>query len=382
MSSSPLQQAPVRDKSVPYGNDEAILEAFREDGYCVVTGVLTDGQVEAMVDELWSSERLLGRFDRHDPETWTGSLWPQQQTAGGRNFLQSADVYQDCVSWDLAGNERLLRVQQLLYGRKDLMMCSLGRFGVMRPTKHHPEWRTDSSWLHWDQNPNTQPGFRKVQCVVCLTDSTPTTGGFECVPGFHRRFRQWGERHPAGSVVVDGRVVNETYGAGQPFPVPPDDPCRAEAVRVVAPAGSAVLWDSRLPHQNFPNTDGEAFRVVHYTNMMVREDEAVRHRQRLLHQKLVLMELTGQEGPRFPHNLSASARYVHCLDEAPKSLEELLEALDVQDADGLREAARLVHEAGELEERGETASAIQLHQRSMRLFPEIEQWHEVIFGGS
>lgn len=284
------------------------------------------------------------------------------------------------ASWDIASNERLLRVQRLCYGRDDIMMSGLGRWGVMRPARDHPEWRTESSWLHWDQNPWTEPGFCRAQCIVCLTDNTATSGGFLCVPGFHRRFREWGEQHPPGSVVVDGKVINESYGDGQPFPVPRDDPCQQQVVRVLAPAGSAVIWDSRLPHQNFPNTDAAAFRVVHYAMMKVRDEGSARERRRLLTEKRILMDLLGEEGLRFPHRLSATGRLVHCLDDEPQSLDEALQEFGVDDADGLREATKLVREAGALEEAGDTAGAIRKHQQSMRLFPAIEDWHEAIFG--
>jgi len=272
-------------------------------------------------------------------------------------------------------------VQQLLHRRRDIMMSDLGRFGVMRPIKGHPdEWRTDTSWLHWDQNRNTEPDYCHVQAIGCLTDNTASSGGFACVPGFQHQFSEGGEQHPLGSVQVHGKVINEAYGSGQPFSVPPQDPCQEHLVRVVAPAGSAVLWDSRLPHQNFPNTDATAFRVVHYTMMKVRDDESVKERRRLLNRKRILMDLFGEEGLRFPHKLSATGRFVHCLDEEPKSLEEALRKFGLDDAEGLREAAKLVQEAGELEEQGEMVAAIKKHQRSMRHFPAIEDWHEAIFG--
>ena len=179
--------------------------------------------------------------------------------------------------------------------------------------------------------------------------------------------------------MVNGKVLNETYGTGQPYPVPPNDPCQTRVVRVVAPEGSAVLWDSRLPHQNFPNTDAKAFRVVHYTMMQVWEKDVARERRRFLEQKRIIMDLLGQEGLRFPHRLSQTARTVNGLDDTPQTLEEALREFGVEDADALREAAKLVLEAGELEEKGETYEAIKRHQKSMRLFPDIEEWHNAIF---
>jgi len=260
-------------------------------------------------------------------------------------------------------------------------MTGVGRWGVMRPTKHNPEWKTDSSWLHWDQNPWTEPDFCRVQAIVCLTDNTITSGGFACVPGFHRRFQKWGQDHPMGTLEVGGKVVNETYGAGQPFPVPLDDPIQKDVTRVTAPAGSAVIWDSRLPHQNFPNTDEHAFRVVHYTMMQFRDENTIAQRKREYNQKRVLMDVMGKTGPRFPHHLSATGKFVHGLDEdRPELLEQSLKTCGVEDVSTFIEAAGLVREAGRLEEEGDVNGAIRKHQKSIAIFPEIEEWHQVIFG--
>lgn len=376
MENQSVSAQPIRDKTVPYGDDEAILEAFHQDGYCVVTGILQNSENKACLEELWTSKRLLGKFDRNDPDTWASPEWPQQN--GGRNFLSSSHFYYDALSWDLASNERLLHVQQLLYGRQDICMASFGRLGVMRPTRDHPEWRTETSWLHWDQNPWTEPNFVRLQAIVCLTDNSATSGGFACVPGFHREFRDWGERHPEGSVTVNGKTMDKTYGVGQPFPVPPDDACQQHIVRVVAPAGSVVVWDSRLPHQNFPNTDAAAFRVVHYSMMHVRNDEFANEMERKLNQKRIIMDLMGDKGKRFPHQLTPTSRLVHCLEE-PVSLEESLQQFDIRNREDFQRAVQFVRKAGELEEQGDIPGAIKCHRQSMQCFPEIEEWHDVCF---
>ncbi|CAB9501284.1 Phytanoyl-CoA dioxygenase (PhyH) [Seminavis robusta] len=364
------------DKRLPCGSDDEIQAAFREDGFVVVTNVLTPNEVTAILDELWMSPRLLGRpgIERGDPSTWGSGEWPQQQSVGGRNFVNSADVFQDAASWDLTSHEKLVRLQKMLYGREDIMSANLGRWGVMRPTVDHPEWKTDESWLHWDQNPWTEPSFVRLQAIVCLTDNTEKSGGFACVPGFHRSFEQWGKEHPMGSVLVGGRKADRTYGVNQPFVLPKDDPCQQRVVRVLAPAGSVVVWDSRLPHQNFPNTDERAMRVVHYTMMKPRDEESAREHRELLEQKMVVMEVLGITGERFPAFLTETAREVHCL--GTDSIDAVCDRLHVDES--LREAIPLVYEAGEAEERGEVHVAIKKHQKALRLYPEIEHWYSAI----
>ena len=44
---------------------------------------------------------------------------------------------------------------------------------------------------------------------------------------------------------VGGKTITRDFGQGNPFPVPLDDPLHGEVVRVCAPRGSLILWDSR-----------------------------------------------------------------------------------------------------------------------------------------
>lgn len=377
-----------RHRVVPFGDDDAILTAFREDGYVVVSDVLSPRETEDALDEIWSSETLLGRFDRNDPETWGDPSWPQQEGPGGRNFLASGDAFSDACSWDISSCPRQFQLQKLLWGRDDLVMSSPGgRWGVMRPSGRNSKWRTDSNWLHWDQNPWTEPRFVRVQAIVCLTESTPTSGGFACVPGFHReRFRKWGEDHPMGTLTTtaNGKLIDESYGNGQPFPVPSEDPCQREIVQALAPAGSMILWDSRLPHQNVPNVDDEAFRVVFYCNMVIAKERLLEERRRLLTQKRILMDLRDGPGRRFPYGLAELGKRLHgwtgSSDADAVPLSEALAKFGIDDRESFLEAATLTREAGLAEEEGDVPASIQKHRAALRAFPDIEAWHNVIFG--
>lgn len=361
------------DKHVPFGDDAAIVKTFQEDGYVVVSNVLSSDQVSDALEDLWTSPRLLGQpgIDRNDPETWQGE-WPQSN--GGKNFLGSSNVFLDAASWDLMSHPRIIQLQKLLYQRDDIMYTSLGRWGVMRPTASHPEWKTETNWLHWDQNPWTEPEFVRLQAIVCLTDNTQTSGGFACVPRFHKEFQRWGEEHPLGTLFSStGTMLNHTYGVGQPFPVPADDPSQERLVKVLAPAGSMVIWDSRLPHQNFPNTDSKALRIVFYCMMQVKEEKAAKERMELMRQKIIVMETLGIRGERFPHSLSPLGREVNCIPD-PGTIPDLGSL-----PEGLKKAIPLVLEAGRAEGAGDIAQAIRCHQKALRLFPDIESWHKAIF---
>jgi len=219
------------------GNFDILLKGR----YVVVSNVLSPVEVEAALDEMWTSKNLLRQFHRHDPGTWSDPSWPQQE--GGHNFLASRDLFHEGCNWDIASPPRQYHLHKLLWGRDDLIMSSLDRSGVMRPSEYTIKWKTDTNWLHRYHNPWTKPGFSHVQAIICLTESTPTSGGFACVPGFHERFQKWGDDHPMGSVVVNGKKMNENYGDGQPLPVHVDNPCQQEIIQALAPAGSMILWD-------------------------------------------------------------------------------------------------------------------------------------------
>mmetsp|Transcript_16118 Transcript_16118/g.41722 ORF Transcript_16118/g.41722 Transcript_16118/m.41722 type:complete len:373 (+) Transcript_16118:3-1121(+) len=363
---------PCRRDTVPYGDDDAILAAFRRDGYVVVRDVLTASEVEAAVDELWTSRQLLGRSDtvvRDEASTWASCVsWPQQN--GGKNFLESVDPFQDRTCWEFVQHPHVVHLQRLLYG--GAVLCTeVGRWGVMRPTKDHPEWRTEDNWLHWDQNPWREPEFTRVQCFACLTEQTPASGGFLCVPGFHNRFRAWGEEHPEGTVFVSGRQMTSQNGAMAPFLVPDDDPIRAQTVRVSAPPGALVLWDGRLPHQNYPNS-GSEFRIVHYLNFVPAAEEAVVERRAALERKLAVLRALGRlrEGACFPDGLTRFGREVTA---APGPAEDQLEP-------GLQAALQLLHQAGEEELKGNLDESTELMRKAGKVWPDIESWYDAVWG--
>ncbi|KAH9158296.1 hypothetical protein LEN26_003064, partial [Aphanomyces euteiches] len=53
--------------------------------------------------------------------------------------------------------------------------------------------------------------------------------------------------------------------------VPHDDEMRKEIKQVPMKAGSLLIWNSQLPHGNFPN-DGYDFRMVQYLKMIPVKD--------------------------------------------------------------------------------------------------------------
>ena len=93
--------------------------------------------------------------------------------------------------------------------------------------------------------------WRPLQSFISLTDNLKqNTGGFECVPGFHREFDEWTRhRKPSkgkGGVEIDPPCVGEFTPIR---PVEDGDVLR-KVQHIACRAGSFVIWDNRLPHAN------------------------------------------------------------------------------------------------------------------------------------
>lgn len=263
----------------PLEDEDDYAEHFRDKGFVVVAGVLSPEQIDSTVDEIWQSRSLLGGYPhirRDAPETWGGDEWP----AGCRNFLDPLDPCSENESWRNRTCPAVGKVFEVLWrslrrdGEEDPdgeLVVSVDRFGVMRPARvpapamegeengaflERPEWRTSRNWLHWDQNPWSSPGFFGVQGLLSLSDASATSGGFVTVPGFHQEFFQWSQDHPEGS-------VPKRTASMVPFPVPLEDEMQNRRVKVLVPAGALLAWDSRMPHENFPN-EGNDWRLAQY----------------------------------------------------------------------------------------------------------------------
>ena len=154
-------------------------------------------------------------------------------------------------------------------------------------------WKTKSKWLHWDLSPfhwvaqtmppytfspyslisenngtPLEPGAKcKVQGLLNLVDARVQDGGFLCIPGFHKHLAEWialPENQAYGEDMADAFDYLE---------VPAGDPMQAWTTAVPMRAGSLLVWNSELPHCNFPN-DSDRFRMVQYVKCFPRPPPA------------------------------------------------------------------------------------------------------------
>ncbi|CAF0728421.1 unnamed protein product [Adineta steineri] len=246
-----------------------LSDFFEKYGFVVVRNMIdSEAQIDDTIDEIWSLLRVLNpKIDKNDSSTWDNKYWPIYMGLKDGGFISHMADVATKMCWENRQNPNVVKLFQTLLKQNDLWV-KFDRYGMMRPTKgitfknnnddgsvvieDRPDWRSKPNWLHWDQNPWKYPDFMGVQGLLALSDTNPNTGGFHCVPGFTHHFKQWS---------IDNEKEHRSRGGL--INVPEDDPIRNEVKQIHVRKGSFVVWDSRLPHGNFPNQNDQ-FRIVQY----------------------------------------------------------------------------------------------------------------------
>eukprot|EP01006_Ploeotia_vitrea_P009126 TRINITY_DN21474_c0_g1_i1.p1 TRINITY_DN21474_c0_g1~~TRINITY_DN21474_c0_g1_i1.p1 ORF type:complete len:392 (+),score=52.35 TRINITY_DN21474_c0_g1_i1:46-1221(+) len=379
----PFNERPAVTRNFDVEDVEGYLEHFREYGFVVVRDVVSEEDVDKTVHEMWTADTLLGQYtglNREDPTTWQDDNWPS--TYNG--FLDSINQREEQMCWENRQNPRLVKVFQNILGDQKLWVSG-DRYGILRPTKgikfgnetdengqtkdclqDKPEWRTQDRWLHWDQNPWSQPGFAGVQGILSLCEHTPDTGGFACIPQFQQRFKEWSENNPEGSIADCKSTTN-------PFVIPLTDAMQKEPVPIIQPKGSLLVWDSRLPHQNYPNSS-DKFRIVQYiTFKLATKDDALEKQQ-----KLRQSVRAGIGVGKFPGCLTELGKLItgwnvwDGLGVEGESEEGPEDTISPEEMERRKRAIELWVQGEKVEADGDLMGGVEYYRRATKLYPDVE----------
>ena len=218
-----------------------IWEHLREHGWAVISRVLTPEKVDTYFGEMWQWFESLGTgIDRTNPNTWKGEAWPfnihgilQHYRCGHSNFVWNIRTEHNVVG----SFAKLWNVPQ------DELLTSFDGFCFMKgPANSKP-------WAHWDQGSSKQ-GLQALQGLVTLSSVETSADGGLVV---------WDRSH---AIHEDYWNEYNTKSQGDWYKIPEDNlrqlerDYRIKKVLVKAPAGSLVLWDSRVIHHNQPPKEG------------------------------------------------------------------------------------------------------------------------------
>ncbi|MBM3457475.1 MAG: phytanoyl-CoA dioxygenase family protein [Armatimonadetes bacterium] len=240
---------------------------FVEHGYVVIPEAVPPENLQAVVD-------LIFRFldaDPHDPETW---YRPPHRPGG------MVEVYQHQALWDNRQHPRVHQIFSEILGTHRLWV-STDR-ACLKPPRHpdHPAY-DHKGFIHWDIDTSVLPLPLCVQGVLCLTDTAPDQGGFQCVPGMHRRLEEWVKTQPSDR-----------------------DPRRPDLtgldVRAIpGRAGDMIVWHRGLPHGNGHNVSASP-RLAQYILMQPPPEPAHEYETQRERRVAMWRERLHPGGPSFP----------------------------------------------------------------------------------
>jgi hypothetical protein len=257
--------------------EEEIRRFFEEYGFIVMNNVVTEEEMNGVEDEIYNTYIGISKEETvKDPLFWHKIDWKKAYGSTyneGKGFLGYMPSMTQ-AALNFRQSEELYRAFTYILRRKKLWY-TYDRYGLMRPTKgvasskkgdgsyqlrDYPEWKTASNFIHWDLNPWKEQRFCRVQGVVALSTHTKTSGGFHCIPGFHKVIGEWAEANQnrqSNSVLVDFKSPHIEHAVR----------------RITMRRGSVCIWDSRLPHGNWPNDDNTCRMVFYITFFPAMEDD-------------------------------------------------------------------------------------------------------------
>lgn len=226
---------------------EKDIRFFEENGYVIVPEAAPHANLDAAVDAVWE---FLG-MDRNNPDDW----YREPHTKGGM-----VEIYQHQALWNNRQYPRIHAAFADLFGDEKLWV-SFDRAAMKPPSRpDRPDWE-HKGFLHWDVDVTKLPIPFGVQGVLYLTDTQENQGGFQCVPGIHRRLEQWIPSQP-------------NFNPRKP------DLTGLEIRKVAGKAGDLLIWHRGLLHGNGHNTSNSP-RLAQYILMFPAKenDEAAREQR-------------------------------------------------------------------------------------------------------
>ena len=223
---------------------------FEQHGFLVVRQLIPREQVQAVVDAIWD----FLEFDPNDPSDW----YREPHRVNGM-----VEMYHHQALWDVRQNPQMYELFRELFGQDDLWVF-LDRSNLKPPpNEDHPEY-DHHGMVHWDLDVRQTPIPFQVQGVLYLVDTRQGEGGFQCIPGAHRRASE------IAAGISDQDLRHQQLHERFPEQLGPP-------VEVEANAGDFIIWHSALPHGNSRNFSNKP-RLAQYVRLFPAElaDEELR----------------------------------------------------------------------------------------------------------
>eukprot|EP01084_Bolivina_argentea_P241423 405292_1 len=282
------------DEKASQQNKQEIQEFFRKYGLVAIRNILNDKQLKLSQNETFQFiESKFDGFNRNNPNTWHKISGLSAQVGVISDYpIMSKQICLNRI------NPKLYKSYEYILNDSNLF-TNIGRIGWMRPTKNihfysskiedRIEWKTVNAerWLHFDWDPITNHSQTygmmptnyhlksdidtynklRVQGILALDDCSINNGGFICLPGFHNILPFW--MHKFGKNKLESMILNHRFT----FDI--NDKIMNYMVKCPIRGGTLLIFNSKLPHANYPNDSGYC-RMVQYIKYSRYDDPAVK----------------------------------------------------------------------------------------------------------
>jgi hypothetical protein len=297
------------------------FEFLRAHGYVVIPDVLTAEECDSFIVDVWTWLESLGKgITQHNVSSWAPKQWIQMI----HGIIKEYGIGQQQFMWNLRTHKEVVRVFQKLWGDERLV-CSFDGMSLHRPKELVPTIQSvtkredidkPTDWMHLDHTPENP--HESVQAFVSLYENTAEDGCLLVYEGSHLLFDEF----------FAARAENEKVAKHNWYKLTPRNHewfasrhCRL--VRVAAPKGCMVLWNSKTVHSSaFALEDRvkPVMRMVLYVCMVPRlyVDAKTQKKRRIM----VLEGRTSSHSPLFPKYNAVVPRHPMLSGAAAKKARE------------------------------------------------------------
>ncbi|MDX6225306.1 MAG: hypothetical protein QOE64_1682 [Frankiales bacterium] len=226
-------------------------QTYERDGYVVLPALFSAAELQAardeadrLADDLVNASIALGRISprldlRRDAQ---GTVLLKIQPVGDISTV-FADLERDPRLLDpmreLLGCEPVLLEEKL--NGKERLAVDLDALGLRHWAPEFP-WHTDMHYFYFDGYPDTT-----LSSAIALDDCTEDNGPLRFIPGSHHK-HDWPVRSEWPPDLAEGAVDDEL------------------GVPLICPAGTVVVFHSRVVHASSPNRTARPRRLIIYSH--------------------------------------------------------------------------------------------------------------------
>lgn len=192
-----------------------------KEGYVVFKDVLTSKELKKSIQRFKKSwNKVSPRFDFDDTSTWTKDNSPMMWNKG---MIYWSGLSQSRFMWKLRTNRKILQIWKELHQTDDLV-SSFDGFSFFFDKSQKP-----GKWLHIDQHSKDE-----LYSIQGLFNHLPVT------------------EEDAGLVVVPKSHIEYDCGSTKKkfIQIEKDDEMYSKSVKLIVPANTFVLWNSKTIHAN------------------------------------------------------------------------------------------------------------------------------------